>query len=412
MMQNKKINTKLQLAAVFALLLFACKGGSEIDIIPRQELFTLQLGRLEDQIDLFQIAGIPDNRKNKIFMKDNMFYIANGNASKVSKFTSFGDLLFLLYNPEISPEPIILRQNVENDMITSKMAVKYNLKNIGEISVDAMENIYLEETIPEEQKVWDDNLEVMLDSRILKFNSKGQLLDIYGKEGVGNSLFPYINSMHINSAAELIVICRTPLSWLIYWFTKAGRIKYSIVIDQHNIPAVNNNPALVSYASIDKILPDYEKELLYLQITHYVEVLDTATNTKANIVNENSRIYTLNVESKKYEKFIKAPESGKRKFYSNTGEMEIAAPPFEFLGTAGSYYYFIRPEENNRSQVLVYNSAGKKYLSRFLVIEEGELYYKQISMTEKGLIYGLLCFKNRVDFVWWRIDKLLGDNVQ
>ena len=389
----------------FVMMIIACRSSREIDIISRQELFSLSLGRLEDQIDLFQIDGIQDTRKNRIFMKDSMFYIANGNASKVSKFTSYGDLLFLLYNPDVSPEPVVLNENTENRVITSKIAVKYNLRNIGEIAVDNEDNIYLEDTVSTDQKVWDDNLGVILESQILKFNRRGQLADIYGKEGVGNSLFPYINSIHTNSAGELIVICRTSDTWLVYWFTKAGRIKYSISINDQNIPAENEY-----FPSIEKIVPDFEKEILFLQITYYSEVMDPATHTKANIMDVNSRIYTLNVETRKYEKYIKIPDPGKRKFYTSTGETEIEAPSYEFLGTAtGEYYYLMRPEDNNKYQILVYDNSGKKYLSRYIIMEDDELYYKQVNLTEKGLLYGLLCFKNKVDFVWWRIDKLLGD---
>jgi len=202
------------------------------------------------------------------------------------------------------------------------------------------------------------------------------------------------------------VICRIPNAWQIYWFNTDGKILRTITINNQKIPAEKN-----ATISIEKIIPGLANNNLYIQITYYNEMIDPSTNTKTGITELYSYIYTFNMDSETFDKYVKIPDPGKRQYYTNEGEMEISAPPFEFLGiTSQEYYYLIRPYEDNKYQMTILNSAGKKHMSRYLVIEDYDLYFKQINITQKGLIYALLCFNNKVDIVWWRSDKLTGES--
>ena len=96
----------IPLILVTALLvgLTGCRQTA-IEELNRQELFTLGLGKMEDQIDLFQTEGELFNLKNRICMRDGLFFIANGNSAKIMAFSSYGDLIYMLYNPERNPGP-------------------------------------------------------------------------------------------------------------------------------------------------------------------------------------------------------------------------------------------------------------------------------------------------------------------
>ena len=72
------------------------------------ELFSIPLGKLENQIDLFSSSGGTTEKETHIFMRDGWFYVANGNSGKVMVFSSYGDLIFLLYNPLTNPAPVLL----------------------------------------------------------------------------------------------------------------------------------------------------------------------------------------------------------------------------------------------------------------------------------------------------------------
>ena len=63
---------------------------------------------MEDQIDLFQFENAMVEPTNSVTMRDGWFYIANASAGKIMVFTSYGDLIFLLYNPQTNPAPTTL----------------------------------------------------------------------------------------------------------------------------------------------------------------------------------------------------------------------------------------------------------------------------------------------------------------
>ena len=138
------------------LFIMSCKEQEYEKIYP-EELFTIGLGKLEDQIDLFQVRGSNTSRKNDFYVKDGMFYIANSNSLKIMQFSSYGDLFFILYNPDplINPAPIILQSEEIEGKVTNRYAASYGLLNIGSIAVDNENNIYVEDSVPEDQTIED-----------------------------------------------------------------------------------------------------------------------------------------------------------------------------------------------------------------------------------------------------------------
>jgi len=80
--------------------------------VDRQNLFRLDIGKLENQIDLFGLDQSPVMLKTRIAMRDGIFYISDSKAQKVMKFTSYGDLLSMIYNQETNPPPFTLKKTV------------------------------------------------------------------------------------------------------------------------------------------------------------------------------------------------------------------------------------------------------------------------------------------------------------
>ena len=67
--------------AVILVLLFVSCVPKELEELSREELFSLQLGKMDNQIDLFQIDGVMATAKNGVYMRDGLFYVANGNSA-------------------------------------------------------------------------------------------------------------------------------------------------------------------------------------------------------------------------------------------------------------------------------------------------------------------------------------------
>jgi hypothetical protein len=286
-------------AALIVSLLLASCVPKELEELNREELFSLQLGKMDNQIDLFQVGGVMAGAKNRIYMRDGLFYLANGNSAKIMELSSYGDLIFLLYNPNENPPPTSFRnpQNADQagteegtqpggtqegtqpaepagqeqaersaePLASTRRAVTYPLRRIGEIVVDSRKQLYVEDTVSEERQVHDKELNVLLDRVILRFDRHGDLRDFIGQEGVGGTPFPYVDSLYITDLDDLVVICRTPRYWHVYWYSPEGFLLYQVAIDQDHMPLQEGDPV----SSLGRIVPDRDDPQLYLMIYTY-----------------------------------------------------------------------------------------------------------------------------------------------
>ena len=76
----------IHLAILAALALAGCRRGA-VEELPSEELFSLGIGKMDRQVDLFQVNGVMASSKNRVTMRDGLFYIANGNSAKIMEMT-------------------------------------------------------------------------------------------------------------------------------------------------------------------------------------------------------------------------------------------------------------------------------------------------------------------------------------
>ena len=69
------------------LLLLAGCSRFRAPALSRETLFSLDYGKMEDQVELF-MNGSAINRKTSIVMRDGLFRIASGYGNKVMELTS------------------------------------------------------------------------------------------------------------------------------------------------------------------------------------------------------------------------------------------------------------------------------------------------------------------------------------
>jgi len=388
---------------ISTLVFFSC-SESVIQELSREELFALKLGKMEDQIDLFLYEGNLSNRKTSIYMRDGLFYIANGNSSKVMEFSSYGDLIFLLYNPERNPEPVSLIVKGDQEANSTRMAVSYPFTNIGALVVDSQKRIYIEDEVPVERQVKDKELDVILNRLIYRFDRHGGFIDYIGQEGVGGTPFCYIESIQITEADELVVICRTMGKWLIFWFSSAGNLLYDVEIDQEHLPL----PDEEAIASLAKIFADLKDPVLHLMLYYYREKVDEETKAKSTVSNFAARIYRLNLETGSYEEgYIAVSHNGERIERIGSREVSVDNPSYELIGLNNlGFYYLMRREGSNLFQLLLLTQSGKVVVRRRLVLEDSDLYFKALNLSISGILYALLGEERGVKVIWWRSDRL------
>ncbi|MDR0878732.1 MAG: hypothetical protein LBN21_11815, partial [Treponema sp.] len=196
------------LPAIFALLpvfFSACSRG-EVASIAREDLFTLDIGRMEDQVALYNLEGDQGRRRTDFTMRDGLFYISDGNGQKIARYNSYGDLLFMIYNEDTNPQPITLRTNIEDGAQVTRWAFSYPLREPGQIVVDSRKHIYVEDRLPYERHSIDTESKALLDSVILHFDADGRFVEYLGQEGIGGSPFPRIIGLYTSIRDELAVV--------------------------------------------------------------------------------------------------------------------------------------------------------------------------------------------------------------
>jgi hypothetical protein len=403
---------KILFIIIILLALNACEKVPLVNL-NQEELFALSFGRMENQIDLFQIEGVPFNKSNLIYMRDGKIYISNGNVSKVMEFTAYGDLVFLLYNRFLNTKPFILSSDDIVDL-TNRLAREYPFLDISHIEVDTQKNLYVVDKVPKEQREYnaDNNTEYF--ERILRFNKYGELVDFFGQEGVGGrgTPFSYIEGIFISSNDELVVISKNPSNlysnipthnYMIYWFSNNGDILYKIELNSNNMP---REEFLIP--CIDNIAIDYNNKEIVIMVSYLQKVIDDSTGMFDLVSRKMQRIYHFSLEQNAFVKEINIPDTGKRQEW--VGVDDTVLPSYEFIGiTIHGYYFLIRPEGQNQHSLLILDKNGNISSIRNILVDDSEIFYKDLYLSRKGIIIGLLCYFREAKIVWWRSDKLLPE---
>ena len=392
-----------QLVAVGACLLLAgCDSRKTIDL-EMKTLFTLSIGKADDQLDLLEMPGVPSTHKIRIFMRDGLFYISNGSADKVMEFSSFGDILSLLYNPATNPPPFLVQTNVAKEQLSTKEAHPYPLRNVGEVAVSKDKVLLVEDEVPAERQEYDKKLGAMLSQVVLRFRDDGSLIDYLGQEGVGGTPFPYIERIQSNTQGEIIVICRTQAEWIVFWYSPGGELLYKVEIGVNNLPL----PAATGYVgSLENIFADPTKRMLYLKIDYYKT--DASSITRGNVEFAKSSVYWLNVDTQKYVGHVDLPRHVVEQNSDGvlgTKQVEVL---YELLGVAhGGFMFFLSPLQDNYYELLVIDQDGLILRRSRIVLNDKEIAFRTFYLDPSGVLSALLVRDYSASVVWWRSDKLI-----
>ncbi len=390
-------------AALVLLGLAACRPTA-VEVLPREELFSLGIGKMDNQLDLFQLQGQGYAQKIGLYMRDGLFYVANSSAGKVMELSSYGDLIFLLYDPRTNPPPVSFSTGASDNLAATRKAVAYRLERIGELAVDSAKRLYLEDTVSQERQVTDKGLGVLLSRVVLRFDRHGKLEDFIGQEGVGGTPFPYIESLYVTGRDELVVISRTPRSWLVFWYSAAGSLQHQLTVESPSLPALAGAPAAT--LSLGKLVPDLERRTLYAVLYYHDPQAPSGDPAQGYL----TRIYRIDAETGRYDGYIDAPADAVRQAAAGSQAGEQLPPSYELLGvnTRGEFF-LLRRQDTNLFRLLVLDRSGRVLARRNLVMEDSELYLKVLNLSAEGIIYALLAEEYRARIVWWRSDRLLKE---
>jgi hypothetical protein len=393
--------------SLFALLLGACSKG-DVTPIAREDLFTLEIGRMEDQIALYNLEGDKGIRRTDFTMRDGLFYISDGNGEKIVRYNSYGDLLFMIYNDETNPQPLTLKTNVEDSAKVTRWAFLYPLREPGEIAVDSRKHIYAEDHLPHERYSVDVESRALLDSIILHFDADGRFIEYLGQEGIGGSPFPRITGVYISVRDELAVVCRLPTGWNIYWYDSAGTLLYLVHLKNSAVPVPPDWPEVSP--SVDGIMAAPDSRRLFLKVDYYRDTFDESTNTRTGNEADSSVLWVMNVEDGSYAGRMEVPFF--EYSFTENGRTVNSRTLYTMLGViknGGVFFYF--PVETGYSILFLNTNAGSGGDPRrgFIQVDSGELQFNTFDLSAEGILSALLVNNWEARLVWWRTDKFLGE---
>lgn len=400
------------------LLNFSCSRNQTISTIKEENLFSLNYGKYENELQLFNLANL-GNINTKIFMKDGFFFIADDNAKKIIQTTSYGDLLGIIYNPETNPEPSFVRKITNSNAIGSstenysqktitQSAQKHPFNNISNLAVDSEKNIFVVDQITAERQEQDLQSKTILKEVVLRFTNEGNFIDYIGQEGPGGTPFPFIKDIFVTKNNELIVTCITTEGNTVFWFNSAGFLKYTIPIKTESIPLVKDEYDMDSteyFVTIDTIIPDFTKQKLYIKTDYHKTVIDTESNVQSGIEYYQTLLHPLNVENGQFEEFLVIPPyedvvtDGFSKLTYNTA--------FDFLGVTESGWFFFMIPDSTGYIVQMIQPNGQRIIKRHLKYNRDKTEYLNFTLSNDGIISALLASNEKVDILWWRTDSLI-----
>jgi hypothetical protein len=392
-------------------ILFSCsraKGAAELE---KNELFALEYGAFEDEINLFNLSDEHAAITN-ITMRDGFFYISNGAQQKILQLNSYGDLLSLYYNPETNPEPeFALQEDFSPHApadgrreITTQRAIPYPFESPGAIAVDSQKNIYVVDTLPADRIEYDPQRDLRLSQVVLRFSSSGEFVDYLGQRGPGGIPFPWIQDIYTTRNNELVVVCLNTDGMTVYWFSDSGFLRYMIQVEKSSLP-IPLEGQTETFKSLKKIIPDYSRSLLYLKIDYYATTFDDAAKIQSGIDYKGTFIYPMDITTGIFLDPIGIPpfESTQNKNLSKTGFTEA----YDFLGlTDSGWFFFYFPDETGYTVQMVL-PREQTVLKRHLDADITRLLYYSFSLSDKGIISALLADEKRVAVAWWRTDAVI-----
>jgi hypothetical protein len=389
-------------------LLFGCGKPVKTPQVEREDLFLLNIGKLEDQLALYNFEGDNGIRRAGIVMKDGLFYISDSNGGKILRYNSYGDLLFMIYNEETNPPPMTLK-HLSDDNLVTRWAVTYPLLEPGEIAVDSRKHIYVKDILPNERYTFDTESKALLNSTILHFDADGKFLEYLGREGIGGSPFPKIEGLHISARDELAVVCRLPGSWNIYWFNSEGMFLFMVQINADTMPIPPDRDNV--FPSMDAISVAPDERTLHVKVDYYRYTYDESTNIRTGIEPDGSVIWIMNAENGIWRKYVDVPFF--EYSFIDQSKKTTARMLYALLGVINNGWAFLTfPVEGGYSiLVLPTDSSGEQYKG-FIRVEDEELQFNAFNLSPDGILSGLLVDDWQVKLAWWRTDKLFTENLQ
>ncbi len=381
--------------------LVSCRDD-ELGILERENLFSMDIGKMEDQLFIQQEDGVNARGRINLRMNDGFFQISNGDSFKVMEFNSFGDLISLFYNPSENPEPVIISSEKRAGTDVTRGATTYSFNNPGDVIKTSGGDLLVDDLISEMRWEDDENIDARLDRIVLRFDRNGDFVSYLGQEGLGGTPFPYIQALYTSGNDEVVVVTRNPGGWRIYWFTRMGDPLYMVDFRNELLPSPDGERIV----SIENIFPDPDSRICYLKLDYYLRDKENNDNIKF----DKSVIYWYDLGEQKYTGSVDLPRNIVKSEEPVIFEAREHEYLYEFLGVAhGPYFYLMSPDEGTFYRLVVLSPSGQVEGRALINFSDEEIFYRSYSLNRDGILSAIVVGEYGADVVWWRSDRFIEE---
>ena len=364
----------------------SCGSRAAGAVLVREDLFSLALGRAEDGIDLFARDGAIGSAQTSAAMRDGFVYIANGPAGKVMEFSSFGDLLSIVYDPERVPAPIAIA-----DVTVGGRARAYDFLELGPLAVGTAREVYIVDRVPQHAGAFDEQRGAWLNRVVVQVDFATGVAAYIGQEGLGGTPFPAVERVAVSTNREVAVITRTEATASSFVYDGDGRHRYTLHIPLSRLPVPAADSDLLT--QLDVVMPSVDGARLYTQVSYFRAAIDPVTETRSSIDFDHSRVYWIDVDSGRFVDFLEVPSSRSRQY--------------RLIGVTRGEYLFLLAGTADGEELIILNDKGRTLRRRSLEIASSRVVTRSLSVSPDGVLTGLLGYHDHAALVWWRSDRLL-----
>ena len=387
-------------AGLPAMFFSSCTGSSTA--LDEQQVFTLEYGSFEDEINLFDYTKV-GNITTSIAMRDGFFYIANSESGKVMELNSYGDLLTLYYSEDMNPVPSFATENGE-ELNATRRAISYPFNNTSDVTKDKKKNLYIVDKLPVERQEFDEEIGEYVNQVVLRFDADGNFLGYLGQQGPGGTPFPLVKKIYVTNDCELVVVCITGDGPRVYWFAENGYMLFTVLIEKKNVPSPYEEGDEF-YMEIGNVVPDYSSRKLYINVDYSVPNIDESSKMQSGIKYDRTLLYALNVESGLYGKpleILPHVEQAAGEFSDTKYNI-----PYDFLGVSDSGWYFFMAVTDDGFELQMIQNNGQIVLNRRIKADHRNTLFYSFNLSNTGVLSELEAKSDKVYIVWWRTDSLI-----
>lgn len=356
-------------------------------------LFELELGKLEDQVNLVVGDDNVGSINLSLFVKNDFFYISDAQTAKLMVFNAFGEIMSLYYNAGKTPKPLRLAESKQQSATRKAFAFPFN--RTGAIAVNQQGETFISDLIAKPEPEDNQTNQHPFSYRILHFDRRGQL--VKSSNGLKNA-YPYIKSMRFTQKDELVIVARSSYDWIVFWHGKNGELLREITFKPTDIPQLDFVDDNMVFAEIKAVERDPSEMFLYLMIDYsrYQGVKNNFTDQPGSLV------WRYSIEQARFVDYVNLSSAT-----TIPGSEKPLA--YEFIGMAAKGRHFILSYfQNNLCFLTIIRKDGQVILQNELLLGEGPLISSDFYVSFKGTLNALLGRPYSLEIKRWRFDKYIG----